>query len=123
MENGANGSDFAQEMRHRTKAAALRVIRLCRQLPRTDEARIIGRQLLRSATSVGANYRAACRARSGAEYFAKLCICVEESDETLYWLELLTKAEIIQAERLASLHQEYNGITGVLAPARKRLRA
>ena len=114
--------EFAEEMRQRTKAAALRVIRLHKALPATEEARIIGRQLLRSATSVGANYRAACRGRSKAEYFAKLCICIEEADETLYWLELLMEAEILSKERLAPVYEEFDKITAVLASARKTMR-
>ena len=114
--------DFAEEMRQRTKAAALRIIRLHKALPATEEARIIGRQLLRSATSVGANYRAACRGRSRAEYFAKLCICVEEADETLYWLELLMKAGILNDERVLPIHEEFDKITAVLASARKTMR-
>ncbi|MEJ7663613.1 MAG: four helix bundle protein [Hymenobacter sp.] len=104
------------------KAAALRVVRLHRALPHTDEARVIGRQLLRSATSVGANYRAACRGRSRAEYFAKLCICIEEADETLYWLELLMEAGIMAYERLAPIHEEFDKITAVLASSRKTMR-
>jgi four helix bundle protein len=113
---------FAEQMRERTKQAALRTIRLVQALPRTDEARIVGRQLLRSATSVGANYRAACRGRSKAEYYAKLCICIEEADETLYWLELLMEAGIVPAERLTPLHEEFDRITGVLASSRKTMR-
>ncbi|MEJ7662341.1 MAG: four helix bundle protein [Hymenobacter sp.] len=68
---------------------------------------MIGKQLLQSATSVAANYRAACRGRSGAEWYAKLCICVEEADETQFWLELLGDAEIFPKAGLSSLEQEY----------------
>ncbi len=78
-----------EELKTRTKAFAVRVIRLVDALPRSLAAQVVGRQLLRSATSVGANYRAACRAQSRAEFAAKLSIVVEEADETLYWLELL----------------------------------
>jgi len=113
---------FSEEMRERTKQAALRIIQLHRALPATEEARIIGRQLLRSATSVGANYRAACRGRSRAEYFAKLCICIEEADETLYWLELLRESGILPAERLTSIYEEFDKITAVLASSRKTMR-
>ncbi|MCC3155865.1 four helix bundle protein [Hymenobacter sp. 15J16-1T3B] len=77
---------FNEDLRTRTKQAALRVIRLFQQLPRTGEASVLGKQLLRAATSVAANFRAACRSRSTAEWYAKLCICVEESDETQFWL-------------------------------------
>ncbi|MDQ2792861.1 MAG: four helix bundle protein [Bacteroidota bacterium] len=107
-------------MRSRTKEASLRIIRLFQQLPRTGEAAILGKQLLRSATSVGANFRAACRGRSSAEWYAKLCICVEEADETLFWLELLGDAEIIPKSRLSDLEQEYLEIVSILATARKK---
>ncbi len=76
-----------EELRERTKRFAIAVVRLFRSLPRTDEARVIGRQLLRSATSVAANYRAVCRARSKAEFIAKVGVVVEEADETVFWLE------------------------------------
>ncbi|MDF7811344.1 four helix bundle protein [Hymenobacter sp. YC55] len=105
--------------RARTKAAALRIIKLYQQLPRSGEAEVLGKQLLRSATSVAANYRAACRGRSAAEFFAKLSICVEEADETQLWLELLGDANIVSKERLADLENEYAQITAILTKARK----
>ncbi len=105
--------------RQRTKAAALRVIKLYQSLPRTGEAEVLGKQPLRSATSVAANYRASCRARSKAEYFAKLSICVEEADETQLWLELLGDAEVVTRSRLAYLETEYLEIPSILAVARK----
>lgn len=108
-----------EAMRLRTKTAALRVIRLYQQLPRSGEADVLGRQVLRSATSVAANYRAACRARSAAEFYAKLCICVEEADETQLWLELLGDASIISKVRLSDLEKEYAHITAILTKARK----
>ncbi len=77
------------------------------------------RQLLRSATSVAANYRAACRARSAAEFHAKLSICVEEADETLFWLELLTESETVLSSTTAPLLQEASEILFVLSKARK----
>lgn len=110
---------FNTAMRDRTKAAALRIIRLYQQLPRSGEAEVIGRQLLRSATSVAANYRAACRGRSAAEWFAKLSTCVEEADETQLWLELLGDSAIMPKVKLASLEQEYLEILSILATARK----
>ncbi len=118
MDN-ATKSAFNEAFRSRTKAAALRVIRLYQQLPRTGEAQVLGKQLLRSATSVAANYRAACRGRSGAEWFAKVSICVEEADETQLWLELLGDADIFPKAKLAGLEQEYLEIVSVLASARK----
>lgn len=114
-----NKAVFAEAFRARTKEASLRIIRLYQQLPCTGEATVIGKQLLRSATSVAANYRAACRGRSGAEWYAKLCICVEEADETQFWLELLGDAEIFPKSKLASLEKEYLEIVSILATARK----
>src|SRR5437660_12530606 len=90
---------------------ALRVIRAYRGLPSSDEARVIGRQLLRSATSDGANYRAACRARSRAEIIAKLGIVLEEADEAVYWLELLLETGILDHKRLNRLRREANELT------------
>jgi four helix bundle protein len=107
-----------EAFRQRTQAAAFRIIRLYQQLPRTGEAEVLGKQLLRSATSVAANYRASCRARSGAEYYAKLCVCVEEADETQFWLDLLGQADIFPEARLAELKQEYAAITAILTTAR-----
>src|SRR5271154_3135550 len=97
----------------RTKAFALRVLRLYRSLPRTEEARILGTQLLRSSTSIGANYRAACRGRSRAEFVAKLGIVLEEADEVVYWLELLQEGKIFQAEKLRDLMQEANELVSI----------
>ena len=117
-----NKEAFAEAFRARTKRASLRIIRLYQQLPRTGEAAVIGKQLLRSATSVAANYRAACRGRSGAEWYAKICICVEEAYETQFWLELLGDAEIFPKVKLANLEQEYLEIVSILATARKSYR-
>ena len=118
-----NRAEFNELFRARTKAAALRVVRLFQQLPRTGEASLLGKQLLRAATSVAANYRAACRGRSAAEWYAKLCICVEEADETLFWLELLGDAEILPKTRLVDLEKEYTEIISVLAKSRKKAQA
>ena|SRR5450756_1864884 len=84
----------SEALKLRTKDFALRVPRLYRSLPRTEEARILGTQLLRSSTSIGANYRAACRGRSRAEFVAKLGIVLEEADETVFWLELFQEGNI-----------------------------
>jgi four helix bundle protein len=119
MDSNMDKVAFVEALRNRTKQLALRTIRLFKQLPKTEEARIIGRQLLRSATSVGANYRAVCRARSKAEHYAKLCICVEEADETLYWLELLMESEIFPQQKLRPLYQEFEEVVAILASARK----
>ena len=79
----------SEELKARTKAFAIRIVKLFRSLPKTEEARVIGRQLMRSATSVAANYRAVCRARSKAEFIAKIGVVVEEADETVFWLEMI----------------------------------
>ncbi len=114
---------FNEVLRRRTKEASLRIISLFQQLPRTSEAAILGKQLLRSATSVAANFRAACRGRSSAEWYAKLCICVEEADETLFWLELLGDSGIMPKSRLCNLEQEYMEILSILATARKKAKS
>lgn len=92
---------MGNDLTARTKSFALRVIRLVDSLPQTGSAGVIGRQLLRSGTSVGANYRAACRARSKREFVAKLGIVEEECDESIYWMELLGKGGLVPEERLA----------------------
>src|SRR5687768_18458376 len=99
-----------QEFKTRTKLIALRVIRLVESLPNTNSAQIIGKQLLRSATSVGANYRAACRGKSTADILHKLAIVEEEADESLYWLELLIESEIVSAKKLSILMSDINEI-------------
>jgi four helix bundle protein len=96
----------ADGLKLRTKDFALRIIKLFQALPGSDEARIIGKQLLRSGTSVGANYRAACRSRSRAEFLARLGVVVEEIDETVYWLDLLAASNILAQPRLAALQRE-----------------
>ncbi len=109
----------AERLRGRTKQFSLRVIHLYQHLPGSDEARIIGKQLLRSATSVAANYRAACRARSDREFYAKMCIVVEEADETEFWIDLLRDAGIVKSERLINLHQEAMEILKIMSKSRK----
>src|ERR1039457_4485728 len=96
----------SEALKVRTKDFALRVLRLYRSLPRTEEARVLGTQLLRSSTSIGANYRAACRGRSRAEFVAKLGIVLEEADETVFWLELLLEGGIVKSEKLDDLLKE-----------------
>lgn len=113
--------EFREQMKTRTKKFALRAIKLYQALPRTVEAQVLGKQLLRSATSVAANYRAACRARSGAEFFSKLSIVVEEADEVLFWLELLTEAEMVATDRLVSITDEATQILKIVASSRKTI--
>jgi len=103
----------SQNLRARTKQFALRILRLYRALRPREEARILGKQILRSGTSVGANYRAACRARSRAKFIAKLGIVLEEVDETVFWLELLLAGGIVKHEKLDTLVREAQELTSI----------
>ncbi|HKS76033.1 MAG TPA: four helix bundle protein [Terriglobales bacterium] len=105
-------------LKERTKQFALRVIRLCRAVPPSPETRVITTQLLRSATSVAANYRAVCRARSRAEFLAKLGIVIEEADESALWLELLADAQIIPDRLLVDLKSEANQLVAICNASR-----
>ncbi len=107
----------------RTKMYALRVIQLVEALPTTATSRTIGHQLLRAGTSVGANYRAACRPRSSADFIAKLGIVEEECDESLYWMELLIETGIIEAKLLSELMQEGNEILAMVVASIKTAKA
>jgi four helix bundle protein len=109
-----------QDLRERTKQFALRIIQLYGALPGNVEAQVIGKQLLRSGTSIGANYREAYRARSDAEYIAKLGLCLQELEETMYWLELLIAAEIIPSTLLTSLQDETNQLIAIFITTIKR---
>jgi four helix bundle protein len=111
-----------QVFKQRTKKLALRVIELVEALPQGRTADVIARQLLRSATSVGANYRAACRGKSAADVLAKLAIVEEEADETAYWLELLIEAAIVPQARLTDLLKETNEIVAMTVASIKTLR-
>jgi four helix bundle protein len=111
-----------KDLKQRTKEFALRVIRLVEALPKGRTADILGRQLLRSGTSVGANYRAACRARSNADFISKMGIVEEETDESLYWMELLIEAELVQAVKLESLMKEANELLAITVSSIKTAR-
>jgi len=108
-----------RELQNRTKQFALRVPNLIDVLPRTAAGRAISNQLVRAATSVGANYRSACRARSRAEFAAKLGIAVEEADESLYWLELVRDGKLVPENKLSLLLKEADELTAILASGRK----
>ncbi len=108
-----------RELKERTKQFALRVIKLVRALPRSREGDVIGRQLLRSATSVGANYRAACRARSKAEFIAKLGTVEEEADESAFWLELVCESSLIKRELVEPLRREAEELVAIMTSSRK----
>ena len=102
-------------LRERTKQFALRIIKVADALPRTAAGRTIGNPLIRSGTSVGANYRAACRGRSKAEFGAKLHIVLEEADESVFWLELIVEAGLLPADKIKSLLDEANELTAIFA--------
>src|ERR1051326_3672917 len=108
-----------RELQNRTKQFALRVFKLVEALPRSAAGRAISSQLVRAATSVGANYRAACRARSRAEFAAKLGIAVEEADESLYWLELIHQGKLVSEAKLRLLLKEADELTAILTAGRK----
>ena len=113
----------AEELKTRTKSLAIRIIRLFRALPRSVEAQVMGKQLLRCGTAVGANYRAACRSRSRQEFVAKLGVVVEEADETGYWLELLSDSGVLPRRRLEPLLLEANELTAIFNAARRTTRS
>jgi len=108
-----------EDLKRRTKQFALRVIRLIEALPRTRTAQVVGDQLLRSATSVAANYRAACRARSQADFVHKLGIVEEEADESLFWLEMVVETDLMPAARVQELIQKADELTAIFVASRK----
>jgi len=112
----------AEELKKRTKQFATRIVRLYQALPRRDEARVIGRQVLRSGTSVAANYRAVCRARSKAEFISKIGVVVEEIDETVFWLELLVDTGIVAQARMESLQEEATELLAIFAASQHTAR-
>ncbi|MDL1896901.1 four helix bundle protein [Anaerolineae bacterium CFX7] len=108
-----------EAMKKRTKQFALRTIQLCESLPETRTGRVIVNQLLRSGTSVGANYRAACRARSSPDFVNKIGITLEESDESGYWMELIIEANLMPETRVTNLLQEANELTAIFNASHK----
>lgn len=110
------------DLKDRTKRFALRVIRLCEALPKGRTTDVIGGQLLRCGTSVGANYRAACRARSPAEFIAKMGIVEEECDESLFWMELMIEAGLVPEERLSDLMREADELLAITVSSIKTAR-
>ena len=103
----------SEELRDRTKAFAVRVVKLFRAMPRTPDAQFLGKQVLRSGTSIAANYRSVCRARLRAEFIAKIGVVAEEADETVFWLELLGDTEIVKPEKLDSLLKEAKELAAI----------
>ena len=107
------------DLKQRTTAFALRIMKLVGALPVNTAGQVIGKQLIRSATSVGANYRAACRGRSKAEFVAKLGIVIEESDECGYWMELIIDGELLKRPLVESLLTEANELTAIMVASQK----
>ena len=103
----------AHPLKQRTKAFALRIINLVETLPATQTGQVLGRQLLRAGTSVGANYRAACRAKSTADFISKMGTVEEEADETLYWMELLAEAGLVKTAGLEGLSKEADELVAI----------
>ena len=119
---GAGEHSKPYDLKQRTKQFALRTVRLVKALPKDSAAQVIGRQLLRSATSAGANCRAAHRGRSRREYMAKMGIVEEELDESLYWMELLIETGTMKRERLEKLIQEADELTAIVVTCIRRTR-
>ena len=111
-----------EEMKARTKSFANRIVKLCEALPDKWIAKTLGRQLLRSGTSVGANYRAVCRAKSNADFIHKLRVVEEECDESLFWMELLVENNLIKPARLNDLMKEANEILSIVVASAKTAR-
>lgn len=103
----------ADEMRARTKKFAVRIVQVFRSLPHTPDAPVLGKQLLRSGTSVAANYRAVCRARSRPDFISKMAIVVEEVDETVFWLEILAETAVLREDRIHDLIHEANELLAI----------
>ena len=111
-----------KELKERTFQFGIRVVRVVESLPKSDTARILGQQLLRAGTSVGANYRAAVRARSRADFVAKLGIVEEECDEAMFWMELLVALKMVKGRRLADLVTEGNELLSIVVSSIKTAR-
>jgi len=103
-----------EDLQDRTKKYALRIIKLVKALPTTIEGKTIGNQLIRSGTSVGANYRATCRARSNAEFIAKLGIVIEEADESIFWLEIIVDSKLLKKELVEPLLEETKELLAIM---------
>jgi four helix bundle protein len=122
MGGSTSNQAFAEQMKQRTKAFTLRVIKLYEFLPTSVPAQIIGKQLLRSSSSVSANYRAACRARSEREFAAKIQIVFEEADESAHWLKVLGESELMDPRKLSALLREAEEFVAICASIRSTLR-
>ena len=108
-----NSLEKAEELKKRTKSFAIRIVNIFRSLPHSPDAQTLGKQLLRCGTSVAANYRAVCRSRSQAEFIARLGIVIEEADESVFWLELLSETRVVRPERTQDLLNEANELVKI----------
>jgi four helix bundle protein len=106
---------YAETLKKRTKSFAIRIVKLYRALPNTGEAKVIGNQFIRSGTAIAANYRASCRARSTAEFIAKIGVVVEEADEIVFWLEMLVDCDIFSESKMKEMIQEGNELLAIFA--------
>jgi len=113
--------EFIEKMKQRTKTFALDIIKIYQEFPKNDLYRNIGSQLIRSATSVGANYRAVCRARSDREFFSKISIVTEESDETIFWIEILIESNLKNNKEMQRLLSESIELTKIFSKSRKSM--
>jgi four helix bundle protein len=116
-------NEATEQLRQRTKALAVRIVPLYRSLPESPDAQVIGTQLLRCGTSVGANYRAVCRARSKADFVSKIGIVLEEVDETVFWLELLVETGVVAENKLTELLQEARELTAIFTASQRTSRS
>src|SRR2546430_14151822 len=122
MRNSEFGMRNEPDLKKRTKAFALRILKLVDALPKTTAGRALASQIVRSGTSVAANYHAACRAKSTADFIAKMGIVEEEADETLFWLELLEESELVTAAKLAAIKQEADELIAITVTSIKTAR-
>src|SRR5712691_2445262 len=122
MRNSEFGMRNEPDLKRRTKAFALRILKLVDALPKTTAGRALASQIVRSGTSVAANYRAACRAKSTADFIAKMGTIEEEADETLFWLELLEESDLVPAAKLTAIKQEANELTAITVASIKTAR-
>jgi four helix bundle protein len=122
MRNSEFGMRNEPDLKKRSKAFALRILKLVDALPKTTAGRALASQIVRSGTSVAANYRAACRARSTADFIAKMGIVEEEADETLFWLELLEESDLVLATKLTAIKQEADELIAITVASIKTAR-
>jgi four helix bundle protein len=122
MRNSECGLQNEPDLKKRTKAFALRILKLVDALPKTTAGRALASQIVRSGTSIAANYRAACRAKSTADFIAKMGIVEEEADETLFWLELLEESDLVLAAKLTAIKQEADELIAITVASIKTAR-